>query len=79
MLSSATPRPCTEKSLAYVIETSTLRVELFVFGRVTDQCSQPSLGPLMAFHVPLEPVGMHESSSSSGVVGSPGLTTNTVR
>ena len=48
-MSSATPRPCTEKSLAYVIETSTLRVELFVFGRVTDQCSQPSLGPLMAF------------------------------
>ena len=33
----------------------------------------------VAFQVPDEPVGMHDSSSSSGVVGSPGLTTNTVR
>ena len=75
-LSMPMPRPWTEKSLAYVIETSTWRVAAVVFGSVTDQVSQPAPCPLLACQSPLVPLGLQVNSSSSGVEGSLGMTTS---
>ena len=68
MSSMPTPVPWTQQSLAYVIETSNEPG-----GSLTFHDSQPSLCPLLAFHVPVEPPATQENSSSSGFSGSPSL------
>src|SRR6478609_5797795 len=63
MSSTNMPRPWVAQSLTYAIDTSTVFPANAV--RSTSHCCQPAELPEAAFHVPVEPVGLHVPSALS--------------